>query len=517
VELPQPMVSDMKPLAARMTKDQMANSVLDVLGVVLDPAVLDSIPSDEVTESGFITAAEGQALAPAHIRGYSQMSRSIAAGIDPVALSQTLAGCADVTPACAAALSEALGYRLYRRPLLEEERTRLSTLFTTVAAFDGAGFEHAARAVLRSLLQSPQFLYKTELETLGQAGMERLTTGHELASRLSFYLWQSSPDEELLKFAASADAAGGMIDPAQLEQQVTRMMGDGAKLSRTRTRFWADYTHASTASFSDATPELAAELRSSVIAAYSQAAGEGGAELPLQNLFTTKKMLMSPAVAQLVGVAAPGASMQEYDTSGLPERVGLLTHPGFLASIGYTSFVARGVFITKRVLCRDLPPLPVGLEGEIKDAATSTKDLTPKGASEYRLGAGPSCAVCHKMFEPLAYAFERFDVLGDYRETDEKARPLFTAGYLQDAYGQSLGEYQGVAELMALLETSKETSRCFVNNMLEFASGHKPRGADQALDQAHTTYVAGGGTFSQLVRAIALNPTLRTIQVLPGQ
>jgi hypothetical protein len=471
-----------------------------------------------VKETGFVTAVNGQAFSAAHVLAHSQMASSVSLSIDPVALAQRLAQCADTTPACATNLTAQLGRRLFRRSMLAEEQMRFAALFTEVAAFPGSTFTHAARALLNAMLQAPQFQYKQEQETLGTPGEVRMTTGHELVSRLSYFLWQSAPDDTLLAYADRIAAAGGVIDPTALADQVLGMMQDTSKLARAREIFWSDYSHASSAAFQDAEPGQADELRESVKAAFGRISGDGGPEVPLKDIFTTTQMVMTPGVAKLAGLQPLAEGLQVYDTSSAPQRIGLLTHPGFLAAIGSTSFVGRGTFLSERVLCRVIVPPPVAaIEQAINDTATTTKDLTPKGASEYRLGLGGACQGCHLTFEPISYAFERFDVLGDYREKDLQGRELSTFGFLQDAGGNELGKYQGIGELMALLAASDEVSKCFALNMLEFASGHSPDGILPAIDAVHADFIQGGGTYSELVQAVALSPSMRALKVAASE
>jgi hypothetical protein len=504
------------PIAARLTKAQLQNTILDVLGVTVDDAALMGIPNDLVKETGFVTAVEAQPFSSAHVVGFSALAKAVVAQLDAAKSAQSVANCADTTAACGGNLVAKLGLKLFRRPLLVEETERFQGLFTTLSQIAGVSFEQVYRGLVSTMLQSPQFLYKMENETLGTPMTARGTTGYELASRLSFYLWQSAPDDALLQFAADIDAAGGTAVPAALNAQIDGMMADKTRFARSRDTFWGDYTHASTAAFADAMPDVAVELRQSVKAAFGRLSGDGAAEVPLQGMFTTKSMVMTPKVAELLGLTSMGPGPQVYDTSALPQRVGLLTHPGFLGAIGSVSFVSRGTLLSRRVLCREIPQPPPGIQEAIDDARSKALNLTPKGASEFRFSLGGPCLVCHQAFEPISYAFERFDVLGSYREKDGMGRDLFTAGYLQGPDNMPIGQYAGVQELMDLLFASEETSKCLVSNMLEFASGRdaKLAAGTATIDSAHTAFRSGGGAFSHLVRSIALAPSMQALTVL---
>ncbi len=490
-----------KPLVARLTRDQVINSLKDIFGVTLPVSIINELPQELIDEKGFVTWIDTQRMESQYPRAYNNLGLWLSKNVDWVTFSKNLANCSGTGATCQAAFPKAVGRLLFRRPLTSAEQTHYSQLFVTAAGITGNQFAPTAATVVRAMLQSPLFLYRLEKEQ--GAGTSRDLDAYEAASRLSFFLWQSSPDALLL------DAAQAGWDEAKWAAQVSRMIKD-ARFARSRDTFWADYTITSTAALLSVPANIASELKTSLMATLTQASGAGSAPIPLQQLFTTQEMVFTGPVASWLGLTPKASGVARYNTTTLPERTGFLSHPGFLANIGSTSFVGRGVVLTERVLCREIPEPPVGIETQIDDTATATRDLTPRQAKDYRFGLGGLCSQCHKTFEPIAFAFERFDVAGRYAQQDAQGRNLFTDGYLQTPNGGEGEPYANVAGLMALLSNSDEVSECFVQNMLSFATGRKHlSGDDETISQAHTNYLRDGGTFEALVRSLALHPNFR--------
>lgn len=502
-----------RPIAARIIKPHYINSVKDLLGVTLTQEQQDLIPVEFINEKGFITAFDSQQLITPHIEAFTTLSRQVTEVVDVIDLSLRIANCDIVNSGsvCLRQFIRSAGLRFFRQPIDSTDIARLEDLFFTVAGFEDSDREDAAKAVLRALMQSPQFLYRLERETEGEQNV-RLLNGYELASRLAFFLWQSSPDDPLLQLAADIEQNG--FSEAALRTQVERMLAD-EKVARARTAFWLDYTLSSTSALLNASPDEAEQLRRSVVETALRVSGHNGPESPLQDLFTTTDWVLTPLLAQNLGLASQGDGYRVYDIAGLPQRAGLLTHPGFVANIGSTSFVGRGVILTERVLCREIQPPPAGIQNEIDQTAEETLDYTPKQASDYRFGLGGVCKACHSTFEPIAFAFEQFDVLGNHSTQDDKGRDLFASGYLQTKSGGVGPSYQNAPELMQILANSEETSECFSRNMMKFAIGRSYAAhADEQIAIAHSNHSDEGGTFTALLRAIAMNPLFRTLYVI---
>lgn len=495
------------PLVARLTKQQLIHSIEDIFAIHLPADVTSAIPNELIDEKGFASWVESQQMSASHVEAYFNLANRTVNLMDVPALASRAVNCANTSSSCAQKWVQYIGKKLFRKPLINAEIDHYQALFSSVATIDGANFNDAASAVVLAMLQAPQFIYRLEIERDNQT--VRALNGYELAARLSYFMWQSTPDDALLAFAADVELSG--VNEARMVSEVTRLMND-EKFARARTQFWQDYTITSTAAILGAEPPLANELQQSLMATLERASGVGAPAIRLQELFSLTDMVLSGEMATRMGLASQGSGLKVYSTKNIAQRTGVFSHPGYLANIGSTSFVGRGVVLTERVLCRELPNPPSNIQFAIDDAALATENLTPRQASDYRFNLGGQCENCHRNFEPIAFAFEQLDVLGFYSPQDLLGRDLFSHGYLQTSTGGIGDNYNDVAGLMALLANSEETSACFVQNMLSFASGRKHALVDDVtIQSAHENYLASGGTFNALVRAIALHPDFRTL------
>lgn len=218
---------------------------------------------------------------------------------------------------------------------------------------------------------------------------------------------------------------------------------------------------------------------------------------------------MTPAVAELAGATSQGNGLQVYDVDDADTRLGVLSHPGFLAALGTTSFVGRGLFLTERLLCQKIAPPPDDATGDIMDAAMATEHMTPREASEFRFQLDPLCQSCHFQFEPVAYAFERYDMSGRFTLTDEEGRDLYSDGSLPAHKDRPKIDFDDAPELMASLAEQDQIQRCIVENMIQFATGFSTAGSVASIDSAFDDYTNHGSTFDALVGAVSRNPRLQ--------
>jgi hypothetical protein len=161
--------------------------------------------------------------------------------------------------------------------------------------------------------------------------------------------------------------------------------------------------------------------------------------------------------------------------------------------------------MTERLLCQHIaaPPSDDETAAAIEDTANATTDMTPREASEFRFTLEPVCLSCHTQFEPIAYAFERYDMSGRYVLTDEQGRDLYSDGVLP-AFGERPEiAFDSASELLEQLADRPEINHCMVENMMEYAAGARPTFAEQFLATAQEQYEAQGLTFDALVSAVA--------------
>ncbi len=495
-----------EPLAPRLTHRQYANAIEDAFGEPLTDDERDSIPPDFPVGSAYSTTVQGQFFSAQYVLAYAEVARSVVGRVGAATLLARFGDCGISDEGCIETYVDELGTRLHRRPLTVEQAGEYLDLAAAIEA--EATTEDAVLGVAEAMLQSPFFLYRLEDERTGDPGAIYRVDGYELASRLSFFLWQSAPDDALLDFAGGPDA-DGTYDEDGLAAEVDRMLDD-PKFARSRRQFWGDYTLASVAGFTAADPEVQEQLRESLLATLDRISGVDLPPEDLAVLFTGTEFLMTGDVAALAGGVRKGDGMELYEAGELEERYGLLTHPGFLAALGTTSFVGRGLFLTERLLCQHIlpPPSDEGTANAIMDTAMQTEELTPRGASEFRFGLEPVCLTCHTQFEPIAYAFERYDMEGAYTLTDEEGRDLFSDGSLPPFKERPEIPFDDARALFDGLASTDATYQCLVEQMMEYATGHSAALAGDSVLEGQAAFEAEGRTFDALVRAVAENPQL---------
>ncbi|MEM7159771.1 MAG: DUF1588 domain-containing protein [Myxococcota bacterium] len=492
-----------EPKAGRLTHLQYRYAVLDVLGVEMTDDEIDALPRDIPTGRDYSTTIGPQSFNSSYVLAYAQIARSVTERLDLDQLVAEVAGCDGIDPSCRPALVERLGLQMYRRPLTPDEQERYLDLATAIAAASETTEHDVVRGIVQAMMQAPSFLYRIENEIEGEPGTVHVVDGYELATRLSFFLWQSAPDEELLEFAAGPEG-DGEFDPDAVSEQIDRMLAD-PRFARSRSLFWGDYTLASRSAFGTSDTALADELRNSLVATLERISGASGSEEPLSALFDGRELVMTPAVAELAGATVQGEGLQVYDVADMDERLGVVTHPAMLASMGTTSFVGRGLFLSERLLCQRVATPPDEVSEDIENTAQATEDMTPREASEFRFGLEPVCLSCHTQFEPIAYAFERYDITGHFSTVDEHGRALFSHGVLPPNGDRPEIAFADAPELLSQLAQDQTVYRCLVDNMTEFGTGQPPSALGNFLDLATVAFLRDGLTFEQLVRAVATN------------
>jgi len=410
------------------------------------------------------------------------------------------------TAACGTEFIHAIGRRLYRRPLDEREVAAMRTVYDAALA-EEADFVEAARWTLMTLLQAPPFLFRMERENEGVAGQPRDLDGYELAARLASFLWVSVPDESLL--AAAADRS--LLVPATRDAQVERMLAD-PKAQRFTETFASDFSRARFAAFEGATDADRAALSESVIATFQDHFWTQRGSVA--EIFTTTRFVVNPTVARLLGVTMTGTGLEPMDVAGLPERVGLMSHPGVVAGMGdraIGSFVNRGKYLMERLLCRNPAAVPDEVATEIEMFNADTTGLNEHERSKIRQGR-PRCWGCHTQFEPLAFGFSRFDGAGRYvGEMDTAGKPLALDGYVPTGEPTE-PEYTDVAGYMQILATNPVVQTCMTEHFIAFATARSSDELARAdAENVGQRYQAAGSTLPAMVSAVAESPLFRTI------
>jgi hypothetical protein len=323
--------------------------------------------------------------------------------------------------------------------------------------------------VLEALLQSPQFLYRTELgATAGVDGLIALDAW-ELASRLSFFLWNSMPDATLF----DAARAGALSTPNETAATVARLLGDGranemALSFHEQAWNWGRYSRIAPDAdeYPDAPSDFPSRARESSRRFVSEVIANGGG---LDELLTAPYAFVDSALAPLYGVEVDGVFERVDFSAG--ERRGILMQLGFLASNAYaikTDPIHRGLFVMRDLLCRDISDPPPGAT-ETPPPETDTPPETTREEVELLTGQ-PTCAGCHLEINAPGFAFEGFDAAGSARELDGEV-PVDTSGTL-DIDG-AMVSFGGAGELVEALGQSVEARACYAGKWLAYAYGRE--------------------------------------------
>ncbi|HET9358964.1 MAG TPA: DUF1592 domain-containing protein, partial [Vicinamibacterales bacterium] len=375
---------------------------------------------------------------------------------------------------CARSIVSTLARRAFRRPSTAADLKQLMP-FYQVGRSEGGSFEEGIESALQRILADPEFIYRGEREPAGlTAGRSYRLTDLELASRLSFFLWSSIPDDQLIDVAA----AGKLKDPAVLEQQVKRMLADpkSADLISNFTGQWLSVRSLKTVEpvvnlFPDFDDNLRSAFQREVELFFESIVREDRSVL---DLLTADYTFVNERLAKHYGI--PNIYGSQFRRVTLPPQLdvrrGLLGKGALLtvtSNPARTSPVARGKWVQATLLGVEPPQPPPGVEVNIlraNDNTGNTKQPTMRQVLEqHRIS--PTCSACHKIFEPVGLALENFDAVGAWRTHDE-GLPVDTSGKLPD--GTSLDG--GVAALRAsLVRYSDQFTRVVAEKLLTYALG----------------------------------------------
>jgi hypothetical protein len=441
---------------------------------------------------------------------FSDANRSVLLPCDPGNAASAPAGSGKVfDSACAARFIADAGHLLYRRVLTAAEVQDLLQLAAAEAHQFGDDFRAGVKMSLVAMLASPTFLFRIEMAEPDphKTGAYRLTASSK-ASRLSFLLWDTTPDTLLL-----AAAERGDLDTARgLAQQVDRLMASPRLVTGVRT-FFADmlgFDQFSTFSkdpqfFPNFTMQATADAPEQTLRTivdqlvYSQG--------DYRDLLTTRKTFMTPALAALEHVpmaqARPNGAVQRWQAYEFPAgdpHIGLLAQPAFIAlntHPGRTSPTLRGKAVREKLLCQDVPPPPGDVQFNVVQD-TGNPELKTVRQRLMAHAVEPACKGCHKVMDPIGLTLEMFDSAGAYRTT-ENGVTIDTSG---DVDGVRVAT---MAELTAALHDNRALTACLVRRVYVYGSGKRLSRGDRALLKTLNRDFDKDGNFIKLLRAIAVD------------
>lgn len=407
---------------------------------------------------------------------------------------------------CAREILAAFVPRAWRRPTKPGELDALMAVFAGAQA-EGNTWEAALQVALKATLISPNFIFRVELDPEPGSLTPHGLNEYEIASRLSYFLWSSMPDDGLFERAA----AGELSDPEILRLEVARMIDNERSAALVANFFgqwlWVRALADPLSKDYDLYPAFDEALQASMVMETTlfleTFLTEGRS---MKDILVAEESFIDASLAELYGLPVPAPG--DVDSNGFARvafdgapRRGLLTQGGLMSILSHpnvTSPVRRGKWVLEQLLCRPPPAPPPGVEVqpiEPTEGGTMREQL-----EQHR--QDPTCAACHNLMDPLGLGLENYDAIGAYREME--------AGYQIDASG-TLPDgtaFDNALEMSALLADSEDFSRCTIRKTMIYALGRDVGPSDVPyIDAIEADFVAGEMTLEALIVAVATNET----------
>lgn len=363
--------------------------------------------------------------------------------------------------------------KTWRRPLAEAESAQLAGLYQDARSRD-LDRESAAREVLVRVFIAPDFLFK--LEDAAKPG-EHPVSSWELATRLSYFLWSSPPDNTLRQLCAD----GSLLQPDILARETRRMLKDPriASLAREFTGQWLQFsgfdkhTGIDSEKFPEFTPELRADMHRETIEFFTHLLRE---DRPVREILLADYTFLNERLAKHYNIPGVKGSQFQQVKVASHQRGGLLGMGSILTKTSFpqrTSPVLRGNWLLASVLGTPTPPPPADVP-ELDDSASKATSLRAK-LEAHR--ASKACSSCHDKIDPLGFALEAYDPIGRFRSTDEAGLPIDTAAALKD--GTPIHGMQGLRDYLATRNTEFET--LLSRKLVGYALGRTIQPTDKVL------------------------------------
>ena len=457
------------PMIRRLNRSEYSASVRHLLDIHFDAG--EALPSDGAGGEGFDNAAETLFISPIHAEKYLEAAQTaVEYGFGDTRSNQRflIAQPDDKTSPqeAAATILDQFLPRAFRRPVTDDERAEYNQLFETIYQAESS-FAVALKLTLSAVLVSPKFLFI--VETPNEQSEPVPITDHELATRLAYFLWGSSPDDELLALAAKDH----LHEPDILEEQVKRMLGK--RHSRKVHNFAQVFVEQWLG-----TRALGREFRPDKSIKGYDSELEGGMKYepvfffheiltknrPLLDIIDADYTYANRRLARHYRIKGEFREQpKRVDIDDQPHRGGLLNMAAILAISSHpqrTSPVLRGKWILETLIGEPTPPPPPNVP-ELEEDSTSTVSLSLRERLEIHR-ENPTCATCHDRIDPLGFSLENYDVLGRWREEDD-GHPIDASATLPDGT-----EFEGPEELkQLLLERKDQIVRHLTKKMLGYA------------------------------------------------
>jgi hypothetical protein len=497
----------------RLTSTAFRNSLRDLLqGAV----TVGDLEPDSWSVGGFPSvSAATVSISPAGTEQYqSAIDAATTQAFADATRKSKILGCTPKSAtdmACFQSFVTKFGRLAWRQPLTSAQVTRYTTVIANVAATLGDVSE-GMRAGLQGLLLSPNFLYRLERgapPAIAAGNGFWQYTSSEVATRLAYFLTNSTPDATLLDLADQ----NGLQTKEAILAQADRLLATPAgresvgNFANELYQLQLISSRAKDPRFTDYIPALQSAMMQEIPAMFESIVLDRNASA--LELLTTRSTFVSKELAGLYGLSTTGLTSTSLTAATLPAdglRAGLLTTAGFLslyANQEEGSPTQRGKFIRQTILCQTIPSPPANVNTVLPDPPSGVIYTKRQKLTMHESQA--SCAACHKMMDPLGLTLENFDAIGKLRSTDQ-GQPIDASG---DLDGTS---FNGPVALGQTLAARSEVADCLVQNMYRYGTGHVEATTEQpVLDVLKANFRTGGYHVRDLMRDIVSSDGFRFV------
>jgi hypothetical protein len=409
---------------------------------------------------------------------------------------------------CAATILSKVARLAYRRPVTKADVDTLLTFFDN-GRQSGGSFDTGIQFALERMLVDPDFLLRLYRDPADSKGTYRLTD-LELASRLSFFLWGSIPDDHLLTLAEH----GELKNPATLDKEVRRMLADERSTSALVGDFAAQWLNLRRVDEVVVDPTKYPLYDESLLQAFQQetemfVASTLHEDRPVADLLNADYTFVNERLARQYGI--PGVYGSRFRRVSLPnhdQRGGLLAQGALLVTTSYpdrTSPVLRGKWLLNNIFGLAIPPPPPGVNATLETKPGAIPATMRERLAKHRTES--TCNSCHRVIDPLGFALENFDVIGGWRTIDEAGKPVDASG--TTASGAKVDGLKGLREL--LLAQPDQFPHTVTEKLMAYALGRRLEYYDEpAVRKIVRGAAAHDYRWSAIILGIVQSPTFQT-------
>lgn len=482
-------------VAHRLNKRELNNSLRDLFALPAGTDFTKDMPHDNAGET-FDNDAASLFSDTSYVEKLMDSAYLAVDEAFRVRRSTIVSACTSANDTCARQILRSYSYRAYRRPVSTANDDRIFNVYKLVRD-EGDSYDEGLRQALVAIVVSPQFMFRIpEHPEPKNAGVTAALDGHDIASRLSYFIWGSLPDAALLTLAQSDQLKSN----EQIAAQVRRMMADArsANVVDALSEQWLEMKKLRTKAitYSGFSEALRADMETETKMLVQKIIKN---DLPLSSLLTENRSFVNARLAAHYGVSGFSGTNTTFRETNLGSlRQGILSHASVLTLTSHseeTSIVGRGKYVLKNILCDMPPPPPAGV-------------TNPPGSEQDRSNlrmTNPTCVACHSKIDPIGIGLQNYNVIGSYRSVDELGASINASGTLPG--GQS---FSGAPQLSTVLASDDRAKVCATSKMMNLALGRSLASADGCVvNRIAIQEDAFRQPVSKLIEAIVLSDEFR--------